>query len=113
MLGDRVLDVSDDRVLYGDVKPYDAPDSLGDLRGPDGGVVTLPPGVLWAPGGGVVDLDEPGGTVLAYQALLQEGTLEQQVRFLHPGRLVRVWPELALPVRVRALWETRFPELTS
>jgi hypothetical protein len=29
--------------------------------------------VLWAPGGGRVDLDEPGGTALAYQAVLVEG----------------------------------------
>ena len=111
-LGDRVLVVSDDRVFYGDVKPCCAPDSLADLQGPDGGVVTLPSDVLWAPGGGVVDLDEPGGTEVAYQALLQEGTAEQQVRFLHRGRLVRVWPALALPPRVRALWESRFSELT-
>lgn len=105
--------MSDDRVVYGDVRPYDVPDSLDDLRGPDGGVVTLPVDVLWAPGGGVVDLDEPGGTALAYQALLQEGTVEQQVRFLHARRLARVWPVLALPVRVRVLWEARFAELTS
>ena len=35
-----------------------------------GGVHT----VLLAPGGGRVDLDEPGGTALAYQAVLAEGT---------------------------------------
>lgn len=36
--------------------------------------------VLYAPGGGRVDLDEPGGTALAYQAVLAEG-VEVKSRF--------------------------------
>lgn len=103
--------MADERVFFRDVKPYDAPSSLDDLRGPDGGVVVLSHDVLWAPGGGEVDLDEPGGTPLAYQAVLAEGTADDQVAVLNRDRLMRVWPELMLPARVRALWEGRFPEL--
>jgi len=66
--------LADERVFFRDVKPYDAPSSLDDLRGPDGRVVVLSHDVLWAPGGGEVGLDEPGGTALAYQAVLAEGT---------------------------------------
>lgn len=100
-----------DRVLFGDVKPYYAPASLDMLQGPRDGVVVLPHSVLWAPGDGAVDLDVPGGTNLAYQALLNEGTPEVQVRLLNRDRLTEWWPRLRLPVRVRSMWEGRFPEL--
>ena len=99
------------RVYFRDVKPYAVVDSLDQLRGPVGGVVELSHAVLWAPGGGRVDLDEPGGIGLAYRAVLAEGTVEDQVQVLHRGRLIAVWPELMLPRRVRQMWESRFPEL--
>lgn len=56
---------ADQRVFFRDVKPYEVPDSLDPLHGPAGGVVQLSHSVLWAPGGGRVDLDEPGGTAMA------------------------------------------------
>ena len=99
------------RVFFRDVKPYEAPVDLAQLRGPAGGVIELSHSVLWAPGGGDVDLDEPGAIHMAYQALLSEGTVADQIAGLNRARLVEVWPELMLPRRVRVLWETRFPEL--
>lgn len=99
------------RVLVGDVKPYALPARLDELSGPPSGTVVLPHAVLWA-GDGLVDLDEPGGTALAYRAVIAEGTVADQVRVLHRERLLAVWPELMLPLRVRQLWERRFPELT-
>lgn len=101
------------RVYFRDVKPYAVVDSLDQLRGPLGGEIELSHSVLWAPGGGRVDLDEPGGTALAYQAALAEGTTEDLQRVLNPGRLTAVWSDLMLPRRVRELWESRFPELRS
>lgn len=76
-------------------------------------MVELSHSVLWAPGGGRVDLDEPGGTVLAYQAVLAEGTVEDLANVLNRDRLTAVWSELMLPRRVRQLWESRYPELRS
>lgn len=102
---------TDTRVFFRDVKPYHAPQRLEDLHGPAGGVVELSHSVLWAPGGGRVDLDEPGGVGLAYRAVLAEGTVADQVQLLNRDLLVAVWAELMLPRRVRELWETRFPEL--
>lgn len=102
---------SEGRVFFRDVKPYAVVASLDQLRGPAGGVVELSHSVLWAPGGGRVDLDEPGGTALAYQAVLAEGTVDDLVAVLNPRRLVSQWSELMLPQRVRQLWESRFPEL--
>lgn len=101
----------DGRVFFRDVKPYEAPDSLDELRGPASGVVELSHSVLWAPGGGRVNLDEPGGIGLAYRAVLAEGTVQDQVRVLNRDRLTAVWDELLLPQRVRDMWEGRFPEL--
>lgn len=99
------------RVYFRDVKPYAVVDSLDHLHGPAGGVVELSHSVLWAPGGGQVDLDEPGGTALAYQAVLAEGTVEDLVHVLNRGRLIAAWAELMLPRRVRQMWEARFPGL--
>lgn len=101
----------DDRVLFGNVKPYFAPASLDQLEGPRGGVIAMLDSVLWSPGGGEVDLDVPGGAYLVYQALLYEGTVEVQERLLNGVRLVEWWPRLRLPAHVRALWEGKFPEL--
>lgn len=102
-----------DRVYFRDVKPYAVVDSLDQLHGPARGMVELSHSVLWAPGGGCVDLDEPGGIVMAYQAVLTEGTVEDLEKVLHRDRLIAVWPELILDRRVRELWESRFAELAS
>lgn len=99
------------RVFFRDMKPYEVPRSLDDLKGPSGDIVELPHTVLWAPGGGHVDLDAEGGVNLAYRAVLAEGTVADQVAVVNRDRLVAVWPELLLPRRVRQLWEDRFPEL--
>lgn len=108
-----VENASPSRVYFRDVKPYAVVERLDQLRGPAHGMVELPHSVLWAPGGGKVDLDVPGGVGLAYRAVLAEGTTDDLVRLLHPGRLIAIWPELMLPRRVRALWESRFSELCS
>lgn len=102
-----------ERMYFRDVKPYAIPDSLDQLTGPADGVITLAHSVLWAPGDGRIDLDEPGGVGLAYRAVLAEGTADEQVKVLNRARLVAVWPELMLPRRLREVWEDRFPELRS
>ena len=101
------------RVYFRDIKPYAVVDSLDQLHGPAGGVVELSHWVLWAPGGGRVDLGQPGGVGLAYRAVLSEGTVEDLVRVLNRDRLIAAWPDLMLPRRVRDMWESRFPELRS
>lgn len=101
------------RVFFRDVKPYAIVDRLDQLRGPAGGTVELSHSVLWAPGGGLVDLDRPGELRMTYRAVLNEGTVEDLVRVLNRDVLIAVWPELLLPLRVLTMWETRFPELRS
>lgn len=74
------------RVYFRDVKPYEVPGSLDELRGPVGGVVELRHSVLWAPGDGRVDFDEPGGVGIAYRAVLSEGTVADQTAVLNRAR---------------------------
>jgi len=100
------------RVLYQDVKPYDAPASLDALRGPGGGVLPLPRHIYWGPDADA-DLDTIGGITKAYQAILREGSSDAQEELLNREALIRSWDDLLLPSRVRALWESRFPELTA
>ncbi len=98
------------RVFFRDTKPYEAPATLDDLEGPARGTVDLPHSVYWGPER-AVDLGTPGGIRKAYQAVLREGTAADQTRLLNREVLRREWNELALPDRVRVLWESRFPEL--
>jgi hypothetical protein len=99
-----------DKVFYRDTKPYHTPENLADLKGPPCGILELPHSVLWSQGNRV-DLDMPGGIPMAYQAILSEGTPEEQECLLNREVLFRHWHDLVLPLRVRVLWETRFPAL--
>jgi hypothetical protein len=103
---------ADTRVFYRDIKPYDAPERLEQLRGPRAGMLVLPINVHWGPKS-AVSLDSEGGVVKAYQAALAEGRLADHVVLLNRDLLIEIWPRLSLPLRVRALWEERFPELTA
>ncbi len=98
------------RVRFRDLKPYDVVASLDELRGPARGLISLPRWVRWQSDGDV-DVGDPGGLRMAYQALLSEGTAEVQTRLLNRKLLIAVWPELSLEGRVRDLWESRFGEL--
>lgn len=98
------------RVYFRDTKPYEAPASLDELQGPAAGALELPHSVYWGPER-TVDLDTPSGIRKTYQAALREGTAEEQASILNRDVLLREWGELALPDRLRAIWESRFPEL--
>lgn len=102
--------MAEQRVFFRDIIPYDTPSSLEALRGPATGLLTLPITVHWGPER-TVDLRTRHGLTKAYRTLVREGTSEQQEAFLNAGLLRRVWPDLILPVRCRALWESRFPDL--
>ncbi|MEO8906882.1 MAG: recombinase family protein [Microbacteriaceae bacterium] len=98
------------RVFFRDTKPYEAPASLDELKGPARGVLELPHSVYWGPER-TVDLDTPAGIRKTYQSTLSEGTAQEQARLLNRDVLLREWGELVVPDRVRVLWESRFPEL--
>ncbi len=96
---------------YAAVRPYLVPDTLEELTGPTGGVVELPGHLDWGPRR-VYNLDDFSDSRLLYMRVVRESThVEDLRRFLNAQVLMRLWPELVLPTRVRALWESRFPTL--
>jgi hypothetical protein len=100
-------------VAYGDGKPYVVADDLGDLRGPTEGMVTLPHHLDWS-GRATYDLDRPARLASMYKTVLNEaGTVKDLRNWLDQRVLIELWPTLWLPPRLRALWESRFPELAA
>lgn len=102
----------DERVLIRDVIPYESPTALSSLRGPSRGVLTVPLPVHWGPSR-TFDLNEPGQRRMVYQALVREGSSAVQEALLNADLLAEEWGGLVLPVRCRALWEDRFPDLAA
>jgi hypothetical protein len=96
---------------YADQRHYAVPARLTDLRGPRAGMVTLDRSLDWS-GDARYDLDDAGDLQLMYQTVLsQAATAEDLGRWLDGHLLRRMWPDLWLPDRVRALWKSRFPDL--
>ena len=90
--------------------PYDTPDSLNDLHGPTSGVVTVRPRIDTSPDP-VYDLGDPGQRWSLYSATVRDGLPVEQAAILDRSLLVALWPDLNLPARCRAIWESRFDEL--
>lgn len=98
------------RLKFRDVVPYETPSSLDALSGPACGSLELPRTVHWGPRR-LFDLDDLGQRRAAYRALVREGSKSTQETYLNEALLRREWPDLVLPDRCRAIWESAFPEL--
>jgi hypothetical protein len=100
------------RSRYEDRRPYAVPASLSDLHGPDHGEIDLPLSVAWT-GRHRYNLDSPGDVRVMYERVIVEAASRDDLAsLLDQGLLTKVWPQLFLPPRVRALWQSRFPALT-
>jgi len=98
---------------YVDQRHYLVAASLSDLKGPVSGVVTLDRWLDWS-GDGSYDLDDAGDLQLMYQTVLNQATaVDDLCRWLDGDTLRRLWPSLWLPARLRELWQTHLPELTT
>src|SRR5437667_4551662 len=96
---------------YGDQRPYVVAEQLDDLHGPTTGVVELDHSLDWS-ARVRYDLDNPRRFARMYETVLREASsFEDLARWLDGATLVRIWPTLVLPHRMRELWEARFPEL--
>jgi integrase len=96
---------------YAAVRPYTVPDTLDELTGPTKGIVELPGHLDWGPRR-EYNLDDFSDSRLFYMRVIRESMhVEDLRRFLNAQVLMRLWPQLVLPARVRALWEDRFPSL--
>ena len=102
-----------DYVPYGERKPYVVADDLDELRGPTAGTVSLPHHLDWS-GSPAYDLNRPARLASMYETVLNEAATVEDLRTWIDGRqLLRLWPTLWLPARVRRAWEQRFPELAA
>jgi hypothetical protein len=98
---------------YEDHRPYTTVGDLDVLKGPEHGVVELPRYMAWS-GLTDFDLDQDDELRILYATVLNEAPKEDDLsRFLNKDVLLRIWPRLWLPAKVRDLWETRFPQLTA
>src|SRR5437868_6800386 len=96
---------------YGALRPYVVPATLEELTGPIRGVISLPRHLDWGPERSY-DLEQLADARLMYMRVIREGATPDDLRhLLNVARLRRLWTELVLPPRVRALWLDRFPEL--
>ena len=97
---------------FGETKPYFAPESIFDLRGPDCGSVKLPHAVYWGPDRWF-NLTRRSSLRLFYQTVLQEGSIEDINIYLDREILLSIWNELLLPPRVIHLWEYKVKGLSN
>ena len=95
---------------YAEIRPYAIADSLDELSGPEHGVLELQRELAWS-GRRRFDLDDDYDSPAVYKIILEEGREEHFRQFLNAGLLRRNWREVMPARRVRALWESRFPEL--
>jgi len=98
---------------YAEIRPYTVPDSLSELTGPVSGVVDLPTSLDWSQQGRY-DLSVDKDRRRLYETVIREAMDPAELRrLLDEGLLLRLWPSLWLPRRVKAMWEDRFPQLRS
>lgn len=96
---------------YGALRPYVVPETLEELTGPTEGVITLPRHLDWGPERHY-HLDQIADARLMYMRVIRESATPDDLRrFLNASLLRKLWGQLVLPPRVRALWLDRFPEL--
>lgn len=96
------------RVLFRDTIPYSVVTSLQDLQGPISGQVVLPHHIYWGPGQ-VFEL--PLQVVSVYNAVLENGSVADMCKLLNAWLLQKHWASINPPLRVKSLWESRFPWL--
>jgi len=97
---------------YGDHRPYpDPPARLADLTGPTEGLIELPITIDWGPKR-VYDMGRETERRIVYERVLREAADPAEVaRYVNGVVLPAVWSRLFLPLRIRQVWEQRFPEL--
>jgi y4mF family transcriptional regulator len=101
------------RSSYADRKPHAIVDDLDSLMGPTDGIVVLPVTLDWSPKKryDVADIDD---RLRMYEAVLNEALDPADLQgFVNRNLLIEAWPELLVPKRVRARWESVFPELAA
>ena len=88
--------------------------TLADLQGPAEGILELPVGVCWSLEDRMFDLADRGQVRRAYRLVLDAARrAEHLTPYLNAALLRDTWPDLGMPRRKRAAWESLNPELRS
>lgn len=88
-----------------DARPVAIPDDVDDrISVKATGRVRLPFTVYWSGSSPAFDLDDRRDRAYVYQVVLREGTDDDVRRFIDVDELIRLWDDLWLPRRVRAVW---------
>ena len=98
------------RPSYWELRSIWVADSLDDLIGPSTGTVERSPHIEWSTRR-EVNLDDPMEIASWYASILMEAISDDDLTLMNREVLVRIWPELFLPARVRWTWKSRFQEL--
>jgi hypothetical protein len=100
------------RVRYADTRPYVTPETLEELAGPATGVLELPISLDWSERRSY-DLSVESDRRLMYERVIREAMSADILRrYLNSALLLSIWPNMYLPRRVKASWESRFPVLS-
>lgn len=105
--------MSEQRVRFRDIKPYEVVDSLDDLQGPRAGTVTLPVTVHWSGPFDTFDVADRDDRLLIYSAVLSNGQRGEIATLVNRDLLLEAWPYLTIDPRVVDLWAGRFPEVAA
>jgi hypothetical protein len=88
--------------------------ALADLQGPADGTLELPVSVCWSLEDRAFDLADRDQVRRAYKFVIDAARRgEHLTPYLNAALLQDVWPDLGMPHRKRAAWETLNPELRS
>lgn len=79
---------------------------------PTSGTITLPLRLWWSTSKPLcLDIGLRPSRKRLYEIVLLEGTEADVVRYIDRAGLIDLWPDLFLPIRLRAAWETAVPQL--
>jgi hypothetical protein len=95
---------------FAEVRPYEVTDSLVDLHGPEHGVLRLPTELAWG-GRTEFDLDDDHDRTAVYKIVLEEETRRHLQELVSGHLLTAIWSQMRPARPVRALWESKFPQL--
>jgi DNA-binding XRE family transcriptional regulator len=73
--------------------------------------VTLPLGLNWSRPGAVFDLSDRRQRARCYEIVLREGMPADLRRYIDGALLVDTWPDLVLPLELRAAWQPLIDEM--
>lgn len=105
--------MTEKRIRFRDIKPYDIVDSLDDLRGPAHGVITPQRLSLKPIGRTTVNIDDDRDCSEMYRAALTDCSADVIAQYVNKDRLLELFPHLRLDDRVFDLWRGKFPEIAA